>query len=247
MANFHKTLLRGIIDQPLMKTHPANRFVKISILAVCSAMALTIPAARAAFTTWELNPDHLNQSVGSATHDFTVDGHTITAAGYDNQNGTGSPHVLYFKNDPDEPNETGLGLVDTLHNELQASNGVPLHFIQFNLGSIIAAGFVNGQLSVGSVQPGELFQIYGSNQLGQLGTALFANPLGAEADIQFVSLPDFGAYQYISVASILLDVLPVAFRAELVPVPEAASFVPVALLAIGAMWLEIRRRRRAAA
>lgn len=230
-----------------MKTASLNRFIRISIFGCCAILAFVAPSAHAAFTTWNLNPDALNQSVDSATHDFTVDGHTITATGYDNQNGTGNLHILWFKFDPDEPNEQGLGLNATPHNELQAANGVPLHFIQFNVGSIIAAGFINGQLSVGSVQPGELFQIYGSNQEGQLGTALFANPLGSEADVQFVSIPDFGAFQYISVASILLDVLPVAFRAELVPVPEAASFVPVALLAIGAMWLEVRRRRRAAA
>lgn len=230
-----------------MKTASLNRFVKISIFAVCCVLALTTPAARAAFTTWDLNPDHLNQSVGSETHDFTVDGHTITATGYDNQNGVGNVHTLYFKNDPIEPDERGLGLIGTPHNELQASGGSPLHFIQFNLSSIIAAGFINGQLSVGSVQPGELFQIYGSNQAGLLGTALFANALGSESDNSFVAIPDFGTYAYISVAAIALDVLPIAFQAELVPVPEAATFVPVALLAIGAMLLEIRRRRRVTA
>jgi hypothetical protein len=230
-----------------MKTASLNHFVKFSILAVCCSVAFAAPAARAAFTTWDLNPDNLNESANSSSHDFTVDGHTITATGYDNQNGVGNLHTLYFKNDPIEPDEHGLGIIGTPHNELQAANGSPLHFIQLNLSSIIAAGFINGRLSVGSVQPGELFQLYGSNQAGMLGTALFANALGAESDNAFVALPDFGTYQYISIAAIALDVLPVAFQAELVPVPEAATFVPVALLAIGAMLLEIRRRRRAAA
>src|ERR1043165_8344791 len=113
-----------------MKTASLKRSVKISIFAVGCALALSTPAARAAFTTWDLNPDNLNESVNSNTHDFTVDGHTITAAGYDNQNGVGNAHVLYFKSDPTEPDEHGLGLIATPHNELQASNGSPLHFIQ---------------------------------------------------------------------------------------------------------------------
>jgi hypothetical protein len=230
-----------------MKTASLNRFTKISIFAVCCVLALSVPAARAAFTTWDLNPGNLNQSVGDSSHDFTVGGHTITATGYDNQNGTGNLHPLYFKSAPNEPDEHGLGLTATPHFELQAGNGSPLHFIQLNLSSIIAEGFMNGRLSVGSVQPGELFQIYGSNQLGMLGTALFASPLGNESDNSFVAIPDFGTYHYISIAAIALDVLPVAFEAELVPVPEAATFVPVALLAVGAMLLEVRRRRRAVA
>ncbi len=225
----------------------SNRLLRNSLRVLAVVVCLAGSSAWAAFTTWDLNPDNLNASVNSPSHPFTVDGHTITAYGYDNQNGVGNAHVLYFKSDPSELDERGLGLIGTPHNELQAGPNGPLHFIQLDLSSIIAAGFINGRISVGSVQPGELFQIYGSNQLGMLGTALFANPLGSDSDTEFVAIPDFGTYHYISIAALALDVLPVAFQAELVPIPEAASFVPVALLAIGIVLVEVRRRRRATA
>lgn len=230
-----------------MKFVQFNRVLKTSLRVLCVVFALAASSVWAAFSTWDLNPDNLNQSVNSPSQDFTVDGYTITAHGYDNQNGVGNDHVLYFKNDPGEADEHGLGLFGTLHNELQAGPNGPLHFIQLNLSSIIAAGFINGRISVGSVQPGELFNFYGSNQLGTLGVALFQTPLGNDTDNEFVSIPDFGTYQYISIAALALDVLPVAFQAELVPVPEAASLIPVALLAVSAMLLEVRRRRRALA
>ncbi|MEP7015899.1 MAG: hypothetical protein ABI925_10700 [Verrucomicrobiota bacterium] len=228
-----------------MKTVQSNRFLKGSVLILCVAFFLTGSSAWAAFVTWDLNPDNLNQSVDSASHDFTVDGHTITAHGYDNQNGVGNEHILYFKNSPNEPDEHGLGLIGTPHNELQVgANGVPLHFIQLDLSSILAAGFVNGQISVGSIQPGELFSLYGSNTLGTLGALLSGGPVGSGSDNQFVSIPDFGTFKFISVVASALDVLPVAFRAELVPVPEAASLIPAVLLVVGATLVEIRRRRR---
>lgn len=231
-----------------MKTAQSNRLVKASLRILCVAFALAATSAWAAFVTWDLNPDNLNESVNSPSHDFTVSGSTITAHGYDNTNGVGSDHVLFFKNDPADTDEHGLGLVNTLHNELQVGpTGVPLHFIQLDLSSILAQGFIHGQLSVGSVQPGELFNLFGSNTLGTLGILLNAVPLGSAADNQFMDIPDFGTYHFISVVAAALDVLPVAFQAELAPIPEAANLIPVALVAISAILVEVRRRRRAIA
>ena len=146
-----------------------NRFLKSSLRIACAVVGLAASSAWAAFVTWDLNPDNLDGDIGSASHDFTVAGFTIGAHGYDNNNGVGTPHELHFKNFVDEPDERGLGLANTLHWELQVGpNGVPLHFIQLDLTSILAQNFVNGRLSVGSVQPGELFNLYGSNTLGML-------------------------------------------------------------------------------
>jgi hypothetical protein len=61
----------------------------------------------------------------------------------------------------------------------------------------------------------------------------------------FIDIPDFGTYQFISVVAVAFDVLPVALRAELIPIPEASSLLPAAVLVIGVTVFEIRRRRRA--
>lgn len=233
-----------------MKALGPNRMVKMSFRILCAATLLAASSAWAALVTWDLNPDNLNQAVGATSHDFTVQGFTIGAHGYDNNNGVGTPHDLYFKNEngPPDFDERGLGLVGTLHNELQVgANGVPLHFIQLDLTSILALNFINGRISVGSVQPGELFNLYGSNTLGSLGVLLNGTPFGSNEDNQFVAIPNFGTYHYISVVAAALDVLPVAFQADLIPIPEAATLLPVALLVVSATLFEIRRRRRATA
>ena len=232
----------------IMATVGQNRFLKSSLRIACAVVGLTASSAWAAFVTWDLNPDALNQDLGTATNSYTVAGFTIGAHGYDNNNGVGTPHELHYRFDANEMDERGLGLAGTLHNELQVGpNGVPVNFIQLDLTSILALNFVNGRISVGSVQPGELFNIYGSNTLGMLGTLLNSTPYGSEVDSQFVSVPNFGTYHYISIVAAALDVLPVAFQAELAPIPEAATLVPVALLVVVATLLELRRRRKATA
>jgi hypothetical protein len=224
----------------------ANRFLAYFFRVFCVAVALAATSAWASFVTWDLNPDQLNQNVGSADRTYTVDNYSITAHGFDNNNGFGTPHELFYKFTPGDDTEHGLGIVGTPNNELQvAGNGSPLNFIQFGLSSILQAGFLHGQISVGSVQNGELWSLYGSNTLGTLGTLLNSTPYGHETDAMFVDIPDFGSYQFISVVAVAFDVLPVALRAT--PIPEASSLLPAAVLVIGVTAFEIRRRRRAAA
>src|ERR1700674_4230411 len=142
-----------------MKTTKSTRFVKTALLALCGSAALAAPSAWATVVTWNLNPSGLNQPVGSSSQSYTVSGYTITAFGYDNNGGVGSLHQLFFKNDGSD--EVGLGLVNTLHNELQVeTTGTPLQFIQLDLTSILAQGFTNGKISIGSVQPNEAFSLY---------------------------------------------------------------------------------------
>jgi hypothetical protein len=223
----------------------SSRFLKVLLLTLCGSLAFIASPAWATLVTWSLNPGGLNAPVGSSTQDFTVSGYTITAQGFDNSGGTGVAHELFFKNAGSD--EVGLGLTNTLHNELQVdSQGNPLQFIQLNLTSILAHGFTNGQIEVGSVQSGELFNLYGSHTVGGLGAKLNATPYDSSKDNMFVSVPSFGTYQFISVVAAAADVLPVAFQATIVPVPEAASLIPTALLVIAVAALEIRRHRRVA-
>jgi hypothetical protein len=78
-----------------------------------------------------------------------------------------------------------------------------LHFIQFDFTSALAAGMMNGQLSVGSIQQGESFAIFGSNVLGTLGTQV-SGIFGSAFDDQFVSIAGFGQFNYYSVRRCLM-------------------------------------------
>lgn len=224
-----------------MKTLPSNRFLKTSLL--CATLAFTASSAWATLVTWNLNPSGSNADLGSNSQDFTVSGYTITALGYDNNSGTGIAHELHYKNDGGD--EIGLGLKGTPNFELQVDGkGNPLQFIQLDLRSILSQSFTNGQIEVGSVQSGELFNLYGSNVLGSLGTKLNSTAYDSSKDGVFIAVPSFASYQFISVVAAAADVLPVAFRATIVPIPEVASLVPAACLIIVATALEVRRRRR---
>ena len=127
--------------------------------------------------------------------------------------------------------------------KLQTSGGNPVNYIQLDLRSILGQGFSNFQISVGSIQPGESFLLFGSNTQGELGTQL-GGAFGSTFDDQFVSVTN--TYQFISIAAGALDVLPVAFRATVTPVPEMSALFPVFGLIAAVSFTQILRRRRAA-
>ena len=213
--------------------------------AFCALVFVAFVAAAQAAVVWDLNPaPRQNAPAGSAVVNYTSSGFSITARGYDNNGGIGIPHELFFKNQADIGGavEFGLGLTNTLSNEIQPG----LHFIQFDFTAALAAGMMNGQISVGSVQPGELFAFYGSNAVGTLGSQV-GGPFGSAVDNQFVSIPGFGQFKFYSVVALANDVLPVAVRADLPPVPEMNALLPIAaligLLASTRLW----RKRRAQA
>ncbi len=210
--------------------------------------ALTSSSAFATLVTWELNPGNQNQNVGSTSQTFTVSGYSITARGYDHPaSGPDTAHQLFYKSDAASggAGEHGLGLVGTANNELQVNaNGSVANFIQLDLRSILGLGFTGGQIEVGSLQTGESFRLFGSNTLGVLGTQL-PGTWGSTFDNQFVSVPNFGSFQFISVAANTADVLPVAFRANITPVPEMSALGPIVGLLAAVSSTHILRRRRA--
>ena len=221
----------------------ANRFRHIAV-AFCALLFIAVVASAHATIVWELNPSDANAPVGGSSHTYTSSGFSITAYGFDNVSGIGTAHDLFYKNAAVNggATETGLGLVNTPNNELQTG----LHFIQFDFTAALAAGMFNGQLSVGSIQSGESFAIFGSNALGTLGTQV-SGIFGSTFDNQFVSIPNFGQFNYYSVMAMSDDVLPVAVQADLRPVPEMNPLLPIAgvvVLVVGAnTW---RKRRRSA-
>jgi len=205
-------------------------------------LSLIVIASAHATIVWDLNPSDQNAPVGGSSHTFTSSGFSITAYGFDNHSGIGTAHDLFYKNVPEIGGavETGLGLVNTPNNELQAG----LHFIQFDFTAALAAGMFNGQLSVGSIQANESFTIFGSNTLGTMGTQV-SGVFGSAFDNQFVAIPGFGQFNYYSVLAMSDDVLPVAIRADLPAVPEMNALIPViALLGLvigGGVWCQRRR------
>jgi hypothetical protein len=218
-------------------------FTKLSLIG--GVFALAISSAHAVLVTWDLNPTNANASVGSSSQTFTSSGYSITAYGFDQVAGPDTGHTLFYKN---SGLDHGLGLVGTLNNELQVNpDGSLPHYIQFDLSSLLLQGFTNGQIKISSVDPGEAWDIYGSNTLGSLGTKLNAAAFNDTTNNSFVNIPNFGTYKYISVGSNIDDVLPWAIQANVTPVPEAASILPVVCLISIATAIEVRRRRRATA
>jgi hypothetical protein len=214
-------------------------------LLICALAA----APASATVVWQLNPNNLNAPAGSTTLAYTSQGYTITATGYDNNGGIGTPTELYYKNVStiNGAFETGLGVVNTGDHELQSGSSVsnPFDFIQFNLTSVISAGATSGSVSVASIQAGESFTIFGSNAAGTLGTQL-GGTYGSSVDNTFVNLPNFGQFNYYSIAAATGDVIPVALSAEIPAVPEMNALLPIVGLlgVIGAV--EAKRRRRLA-
>src|SRR3954469_3072083 len=137
---------------------------RLSTIA-CAVFFAAVAAAQASIV-WDLNPNDQNAPVGSSSHTFTNSGFSITAYGFDNHAGIGTAHDLFFKHENEIGGgvETGLGLTNTPHNEIQTG----LNFIQFDYTAARAAGMMTGQISVGSIQPGESFSLWGSNALGTL-------------------------------------------------------------------------------
>jgi hypothetical protein len=243
--NKSRVLIAKKLAKTKMKRSTTNRFLANSLRTLCCIGALTACSAWATVITWQLNPTAANGDAGATSLNFTQSGYTITADGYDNVPGADTPHELYFKNlaASGGGSERGLGLVGTLDNELQTSGGTPSNYIQLDLRSILSQGFTGLQISVGSIQPGESFLLFGSNTQGTLGTQI-GGAYGSTFDDQFVDIT--GNFQFISVAAGALDILPVALRGTITPVPEMSTLFPIVGLIAAVSCTHILRRRRAA-
>jgi len=142
--------------------------------------------------------DHLG-TLGTS-QSYTVNGLTITAYGYYYSNPTtpGTPTKLYGKQDGGD--ENGLGIANT-SSDHEITNTT---FVQLDMQNVLNAGATSAQMSVGSVQTGESYAIYGSNTLGVLGTQLATN---LTADDTVFNVPNFGNYRYVALTAVSHDVL----------------------------------------
>ncbi len=213
---------------------------------------LCISPAFCTIVTWDFNPNKLDQPVGSPINTYTQSGYALKVTGFDNDlngpDGIDPYHQLQYKNEPPEGGaiEVGLGLVNTNANEINVNpDGTPAQYIQLDLRAILAAGFINGQISCGSVQNGEGFALYGSNNERTLGTLLPGVYSGLAFDNKFVAIPSFGQFQFINIVAVTGRVLAVAFQAEINPIPEVSALYPIVGLAVVIFISRYVGRRRA--
>ena len=220
--------------------------IRQSALAFAALSCICLFAASSAsavIVTWNLNPEFLNQEVGSTSHTFTQSGFSITAYGFTIAPSSDTPLGLFYKNQGFD--ETGLGVVGTSQNELEGLNSMPLQYIQLDLGSILSQGFTDGKLRIASVQSSsnDMFNFYGSNTLGTLGTKI-AGTFDSSSDQIFLDIPNFGSFRFISIGAVSGDVLPQYFQAFVIP-EMSALFPIVGLIAAVSFTQLLRRRRRA--
>ena len=244
-----------------MKTVTLNRLG--STLRALGLAAVLSASSAGATIVWDLNPNDVDgerdgvdlgtSQTFTAQDDKTGMSGTITARGYNDtdRNKIGEAADLYFKNRPPDggANETGLGLELSNHHELNGSATGPLNFIQLDLRSIISQGYNSFEIAVTSLQPNESFQLFGSNFEGTLGTAISGPYTGLEFDDKFVAVTDLGSFTFLSIAGFGdgSNVLPSRFSAEITPIPEVGTVMPIVGLLVAVGATHILRRRRAAA
>ena len=179
--------------------------LKLTTAAIIGAAMLL------ATTTWaNTNPITWNfdspTGVLGTSQTYTAGGITLTAYGFSNVN---SPTDLYGKSLG--ASEQGLGIAGLPNNEIGGSA-----FVQVNLSPLFPQ-FTSGMLSIGSVQPGENYDIWVSNTLGVLGTEIIVNGTGEDTQIP-ISFVDGSPFLGISAGTsgnVLLSTLTVS--------PEPAS------------------------
>ena len=189
---------------------------QLLIAAACMAFGVTTQANTVTFTFQENGPGNLG-----ASSTFTESGISITATAQAGQ-------TLYAKNAGGD--ETGLGLTAEADHEIDGS-----HFLQLTVPTSPATSLK--LIFLGSVQPGEMANIYYSTVLGILGSPIGTVSGDGSFDISGV-LPGYIGIQGGGTggANVLLDSLVVTTG-----VPDSGS--TLALLGVGLSCVGLLRRK----
>ncbi len=220
----------------------------IVMLGALASLGMTIGSAQATIITW--NFDSPAGSVTSPhTYFDTTNTFQIIASGFTTTNaaptnGTWTPGTvastpLFGKLTSGDPSETGLGLDLGEDHEIAVKS-----MIQLDLANLIAKGLTDPILSIGSVQAGESFALFGSNTAadGAGATGSFLNG-GTGGLIQTFPLIGYPSDRYVWIAATNEDVLLLnGLTSAAAPEPSALLLLGSGLLGIaGIAW---RRNRK---
>jgi uncharacterized protein (UPF0333 family) len=131
--------------------------------------------------------------VGSNQYAVTHGSITLTAFGFNADN---SSHNLFWKKNGGD--ENGLGFTSTLDNELTLqNNGTQIaNYIQIDVSQVFKT-VPSAKILVNSNTDDETYDLWGSHTLGLIGTKILN---AGTSDNTFVNIPDWGTYEFVSVA-----------------------------------------------
>ena len=246
-----------------MRTTQSNRLFKTSLRVLCAAVGLATSSAWAAFVAWDLNPDQLNQNLRSASRADTVDSYSNTAYGYDN-NGLSAPNgpmgisgSISFFGSSMASGPSGQGTTNVTFGSnwnFVTGTGIYSSILFLTPATFNNFSFTGDGTSVSLTAPVlSLWSLSFAGNSYSFDLLSLTDGHVEQGSIAFTGSGLLHATGYDdTVGSFAMSgtgndfVYTLSFVTNSA-VPEASTLIPVALLALGAIVLELRCRRRATA
>ena len=209
----------------------------LSFFAVSIGLFASLPAIADTVTFDFLALHPVTGDMGVSSFGFTSGGRTLTASGY--YTPSNAAQHLYIKNGG--TGESGLGLIaDSADHEVEA-----IDFIQLDLSSLIAAGYTNFTITLGSLQSGEGGKITFSGTGGTLTGGIGGTTLTGGALIQTWAFTDT-SYSFVDITGTGVsggDVILASVTATSVPDESRTAIMLVPALLALALFRARRRCR----